>query len=151
MPVTCVLPAVARDTECPADAAGREYDGFANEHLESPAIAIISERAGNPVSVLEQRNDRAFHVHIDRLMNGVILECANDFQSGAIADVREARIFVSAEIALKDPAVSGSVEHRAEGFELVHAIRRFLRVELRHPPVIEVLASTHRVREVNLP
>jgi len=111
--VAGVFPAVARDAECPPNAAGRQHHGLCREHLESPPIAIVSERAGNPVSVLEQRNDRAFHVHIDRLMNSVILERANNFQPGAIAYVREARVFVSAEIALKDPSVGGPVEHRA--------------------------------------
>jgi hypothetical protein len=35
--------------------------------------------------------------------------------------------------------------------ELAHAIRRLLRVQLRHPPAVDVLAAAHRVGEVDLP
>ena len=58
---------------------------------------------------------------------------------------------MAAEVALEDPAVLGAIEHRAPGLELADAIRRFLRVQLRHPPVVHVLAAAHRVGEVDLP
>ena len=84
-------------------------------------------------------------------MDPVILERADHLEPGAIADVGEARIAMAAEIALEDPAVLGAVEHRAPGLELADAIRRFLRVELGHPPVVHVLAAAHGVGEVHLP
>ena len=81
----------------------------------------------------------------------VILQRANQLEAGAVADVREARIAVAAEVALVDAAVRRAIEHRAPGFELAHAIGRFLGVQLRHAPVVDVLAAAHRVGEVHLP
>ena len=84
-------------------------------------------------------------------MDAVILQRADHLEPGAIADVRQARILVAAEIALQDAAVGRAIEQRAPGFELAHAIGRLLRVELRHPPVVHVLAAAHRVGEVHAP
>ena len=84
-------------------------------------------------------------------MNAVILQRADHFQSGAIADVRQARIFVSAEISLQNAAVLRAIENRAPGFEFAHAIRRFPGVQLGHPPVVDVLPAAHRVGEMDLP
>ena len=81
----------------------------------------------------------------------MILERADHLEAGAIADVREARILVAAEIALEDPAVGRAIEDRAPGLELAHPIGRFPRVQLRHPPVVHVLAAAHGVGEVDLP
>ena len=81
----------------------------------------------------------------------VILQRADHLEAGAVADVREARIAVAAEVALQDAAVRRAVEHRAPRLELAHAVRRFLGVQLGHAPVVEVLAAAHRVGEVHLP
>ncbi len=90
-------------------------------------------------------------MNVDALMNAVILERADHFQPGAVADVGEPRIPVSAEVALEDAAVRRPVEQRAPCLELAHPGRRFLGVELRHAPVVDVLAAAHRVGEVDLP
>ena len=76
---------------------------------------------------------------------------ADHFQAGAVADVREARITVAAEIALENFAVLRAVKHRAPGFEFVDARRRFLRVEFGHAPVVDVLAAAHGVGEMDVP
>ena len=81
----------------------------------------------------------------------MLLERADHLEAGAIADVREARIFVAAEVALEDAPVLRAVEERAPRFELLDAIGRFLRVELRHAPLVQVAAALHRVAEVDLP
>ena len=91
------------------------------------------------------------HVHVDALMDAVVLQGADHFQAGAVADVREARIFVAAEIALQDAAVRGAVEDRAPGFEFAHAVGRFLGVQFGHAPVVDVLAAAHGVGEMDLP
>jgi hypothetical protein len=65
--------------------------------------------------------------------------------------VRETRIAVAAEVALVDPAVGGAVEHRAPPFELAHPVGRLPGVQLRHAPVVDVLAAAHRVGDVDLP
>ena len=84
-------------------------------------------------------------------MDAVILQRPDQFEPGAIADVRETRIAVAAEIALKDPAVRRAVEDRAPGFELADAIGRFLGVQFGHAPVVDVLAAAHRIGEVHFP
>ena len=91
------------------------------------------------------------HVDVDAAMDAVILQRADHLEAGAIADVREARIAMAAEVALQDAAVLRAIEHRAPGFELAHAIGRFLRVQLGHAPVVQVLAAAHRVGEVHAP
>ena len=84
-------------------------------------------------------------------MDAVILQRPDHLEARAIADVREPRILVAAEVALEDPAVVRAVEERAPGLELADAIGRFLGVQLGHPPVVHVLAAAHRVGEMHLP
>jgi hypothetical protein len=91
------------------------------------------------------------HVHGDTQINGVILQRANQFEPRAVADVREPRVPVPAEIALIDAPVGRAIEYRAPRFELANAIRSFLRVQFGHAPVVHVLAAAHRVGEVHFP
>ena len=63
--VAGVFPAVAGDLVGAADAAGGEHDGLGAKQLERPALALVAERAGDAVAVLEQADDRALHVHVD--------------------------------------------------------------------------------------
>ena len=89
--------------------------------------------------------------HGRALVDRVILERADQLEAGAIADVGEARIAVAAEVALQDAAVRRAIEDRAVALELANAIGRLPRVELRHPPVVHVLAAAHGVGEVDAP
>ena len=50
--VAGVLPAVARDLERAADAAGREHDRLRAEQAEASALAVVGERAGDAIAVL---------------------------------------------------------------------------------------------------
>ena len=84
-------------------------------------------------------------------MNPVILERADHLEAGAIADVGQPRILVAAEVALQDAAVRRAIEERAPGLELADAVRRLLRVQLRHAPVVDVLTAAHGVGEMDLP
>ena len=145
MAVAGVFPAVARDLVRAADAAGGQHDGLRAEHLESAALALVAKRADHAAAVFQQPRDRALHVHVDAHMNAVILQGADHLEPGAIADMREPRIPVAAEVSLKDAAVLRAIEQRAPGFELAHAVGRFLGVQLGHAPVVDVLAAAHRV------
>ena len=58
---------------------------------------------------------------------------------------------MAAKISLQNAAVLRAIEERAPCLELAYAIGRFLRVQLRHPPVVHVLAAAHRVGEVHAP
>ena len=134
-----------------AEAARGDDDRLGLENLEAAALAVVAERAGDAVAVLEQRDDGPFHVDRDALVDAVVLQRADHLQAGAVADVGEARIAVAAEIALRNLAFLGAIEDRAPGLELVHARGRFLGVQLGHAPVVDVLAAAHGVGEMDLP
>ena len=151
VPVACVLPAVARDLERPADASGGEDDRLGLEDHEAAALAVVAERADDALAVLQDLHDGALHVHVDAEVDPVVLERADHLQPRAVADVREARVLVAAEVALQDPAVARAIEERAPGLELSHALGRLLGVQLRHARVVEVLPAAHRVGEVHSP
>ena len=151
VPVAGVLPRVRRDLVRLADAAGRENDRLRAEHGPPAALAVVGERARDPVAVLQQPDDGALHVHRDALVDAVILERADEFEAGAVADVREPRVLVPAEVPLEDFAVGRAVEHRAPLFEFAHAVRGFARVKFGHAPVVDVLPAAHRIGEVDLP
>src|ERR1051325_3068141 len=102
MTIAGILPAVAGDAIRPADPAGRQHHRLGAEQFKASPLAIVADCTGDAITVLEQRYDRALHVHIDRLIHGVILQRANDLEAGAIADVSKSRIFVATEVALKD-------------------------------------------------
>jgi len=128
-----------------------EHHGFRAENFELPPFAVVAERADDALAVLEQREDANFHVHIDAAMDSAILQRANHLQSGPVADVREAWIFVSAEIALKDAAIGRAVEDGAPGFQFAHAVGRLAGVQFRHSPVVDVLPAAQGVGEVDFP
>src|SRR5580693_18835 len=90
-------------------------------------------------------------MHVNALVDAVILEGTDHLEAGAIADVSEPRIFVSAEIALQDAAVGSAIEHRAPGFELAYAVGCFLGVEFSHAGIVQVLAAAHGVRKMDTP
>ena len=149
--VAGVFPAVAGDLVRLADAAGGQHHRLGLEDDEAAALAVVAERPGDAVAVLEQADDGAFHVDVDALVDAVVLQGADHLQAGAVADVGQARVAVAAEVALQDAAVLGAVEHRAPGFQLADAVGRFLGVQLGHAPVVDVLAAAHGVGEMDLP
>src|SRR5580658_1662080 len=84
-------------------------------------------------------------------MDSMVLQSANHLQSGAVTDVCEARIPMAAEIPLQNSAIAGAIKKRAPSFQFTHARRSFLGMQLRHPPVIQVLTAAHGVGKVNPP
>ncbi len=151
MAIGRVLPTVRCDLIHAADAARRKHHGFRLEEAESTALAVVAEGAGDAVAVFEQRQDRGFHQEVDPFMNAVILERPDHFQAGAVADVRQARVAVPAEIALENLAVASAVEYRAPGFEFSYAFRGFFGVDFGHSPVVHVLPAAHGIGEMNAP
>src|SRR6266568_6805709 len=130
MSVTGAIPTVARDFVSLANSTGREHNRFGPKNFEPATLAIVTERANHAVAVFQQRKDRVLHVHVDALMNAVILQRANHLEPGTIADMRQPGIFMASEISLQNAAVFRAIEHGAPSFELAHAIRRFLRMKL---------------------
>ena len=149
--VARALPAIARDLVGTADAARGQDHGFGCEGVESPAIAVVGQHARYVAIVEQQIDDRVFHVDLDAQVDGVVLQRANQFQASTIADVREARVTVAAEVALVDAAVGSAIEHGAPRLQLADAVGRLSRVEFSHPPVVDVLPTSHRVGKMHLP
>src|ERR1700757_67284 len=56
-----------------------------------------------------------------------------------------------AEIALQDASVQGPVEHGAPRLQLPHTLGSLLGGRPRHSPIVQVLAATHGVSEMNAP
>src|SRR5436305_8078232 len=58
---------------------------------------------------------------------------------------------MSAKISLENPAVFRPIENRTPRFQFAHAVRRFFRVQLSHPPIVYVLAAAHGVGKMDAP
>src|SRR2546430_1383844 len=151
MPVTGVFPTIARNLEGSSDAARGKDDRFRMKKSEPAFLTVIAEAAGDACFILQEGRNRALHVHLDAPVDAVILKRADHLQACAISNVREARIFVSPEIALQNSSILRAVEERAPSFQLANAIRGFLCVELCHPPVVKILPAAHGVGKVHLP
>ena len=163
--VAGVLPRVGRDLERLADAAGGQDHGRRAEQHEPSGLAPVPECAGDaPELVAQQLGDRALGEDLQLAVRAaelslvvllqrddLLLQGADEFEAGAVADVGQARVLVAAEVALADLAVLGAVEQRAVGLELPDPGGRLLGVQFGHSPVVEELAAAHRVAEVNLP
>ena len=151
LPVARALPRVRVHPERAADTARREDHGPRPEDHEPSCVPPVAERAAHATVVDEEARDRALHVDLHPGVDAVLLERPDHFEAGAIADVGEARVLVAADVALQDSPVGRAVEERPPRLELLHAVGRLHRVELRHAPLIEVAAALHRVAEVDLP
>jgi hypothetical protein len=125
---------------------------FARKTMKRPVSRRYGERAADAIAVLQEARDRALHEDVDlRVADALVLERADHLEPRAVADVREARVLMAAEVPLQDAAVGRAVEERAPRLELLHAIRRLERQELGHAPVVQHLPAAHRVAEVDLP
>ncbi len=151
MSVAGVFPRIRCHLPRFAVAAGREHDGFGAEDDEASGLAPVGEGAADAVAVFEQPDDCALHEDVNALMDAAILQRPDHFQPGAVADVRQSFPRVAAERALQNPSVGCAIENGAPPLQLANAVGRFLRVELRHAPVIEELAAFHGVAEMRLP
>ncbi len=149
--VAGVLPGVRRHPIALADAAGGDDDGLGAEDDEAPGLAPVSERAGDPIAVLEQSGHRALHEDLEPRVHALVLERADHLEPGPVPHVGETLPRVAAERALEDAPVGRAVEERSPLLQLAHTIRGLLGVELRHAPVIEERAALHGVHEVRLP
>ncbi len=151
VPVAGVFPTIARNLVGTADSSRREHHGLGPKQQKAPALALVAERAGDAPVIFQQGQDGGFHVNFHPEVDSVILQSADHFEASAVADVRQARIAVSAEVALQNAAVLGAIEERAPGLELADAIGRFFGVQLRHAPVVDVLAAAHGIGEMHFP
>ena len=149
--VARAFPRIARHGIRAAKSASANDNGLGLENPKTAALAVVAERTGHAVAIFQQRHDGVFHVHRDALMNAVILQRADEFETRAVADVGETRITMTAEIALRNFSFLGAIKHRPPSFEFVNARRCFLGVQFGHAPVVDILAAAHRVGEMDLP
>ena len=149
--VAGALPGIRSDLPGFSDAAGGDHDGLRLENDEAAALAPVAERARDAVAIFQQARDGAFHENVEAHLHAAILQRANHFEAGAVADVAEALVGVAAERALQNVAVVGAVEKRAPLLEFADAVGRFLRVKLRHAPVVQEFSAAHRVAEMRAP
>src|SRR6185369_17372926 len=119
--------------------------GFRSKDFEESFLAIVCKRSCNTITIFEQTDNGILLIDFNTLMNTMILQCTDHLQACAITHMREARIFMPTEIALKNSSVWCSVEHSTPRFKLTHMIRRLLHKNFNHAPVVEVLTTTHRV------
>jgi hypothetical protein len=137
--------------ECAADPAGGEDHRLGAKENEAPVLAPVAEGAANALSVGEEARHRALHVDLHSAVDAMLLEGADHLQARAIAHVGEARILVTPEVTLEDSPVRRAVEEGPPLLQLLHPIRGFHGVELRHAPLVQIAAALHGVAEVNLP
>jgi hypothetical protein len=157
VPVAGVLPGVGGDLVGLADAAGGQHHRRRLPDHEPAGLPPVPEGAGDGAfltrlpALSEQPGDRALHEHVDAEGDGALLQGADELQAGPVADVRQPRVAVPAEVALADQPVLGAVEQRAPVLQLADPVRCLLGVQLRHPPVVEHLPAAHGVPEVHPP
>jgi len=149
--VARAFPAVARDAIGPAHATGGQDHGLGREHMEPAPLAVVRQRACDTALVHQQVDDGVLHVDGHAQIDGVVLQSANQLKTSSVAHVSQPGVAMAAEIALQDLAVGRAVEHCAPRFEFAHPIGRFLGVQLRHAPVVDVLAAAHGVGEMHFP
>ena len=75
--VSSVFPTVTGDFVGAPDPARGQHHCFGPKNFEAPAFALVSESPNNTVSVFEERKNSVLHVHIDSLVNAMILQCAD--------------------------------------------------------------------------
>src|SRR5882757_10266992 len=131
-----VLPAIAGDLEGAPDAASGHHHGVCLPHTEVALFAIISAGSYNAARVQQEAEHGALHLDIHAAVDAVVLQGANHLQAGAIADVRQPGIFLTAKVSLQNTPVFGAVEQCAPGFQFAHALGRLFGVQLRHAPVV---------------
>src|SRR5437016_13752189 len=112
MSVARVLSEVRRDLPRLADAPRREDHCLRLEHHHAAALAPVADGADHAVAVLEQARDRALHVHVEALVDAVVLQRADHLEPGAVTDVGAPRVALAADLALPAAAVRGAVEAR---------------------------------------
>src|SRR5207249_11782332 len=136
-----VFPGVRGDLPGLADTSGGQDSSLRLEYEDVAAFQAIGHGTRDALAVLQQARDRALHKHVDPLVHGVLLERAYHLQARAVADMGKPSVAMAAEVTLQDATVLRAVEERAPTLQFVNPVRRLLRVQLRHTPVVQHLAA----------
>jgi hypothetical protein len=146
-----VFPAIASDQESSADPTSCHNHRLGPESLEPSSLSIVRKSTSASAPIHKELADCDFHVHIDPLMDPMILEGTNHFEARTVTNMCQSRVRVSAEITLVDKPVWSAVHERAPAFQFSHTFRCFLCVQFRHPPSIEIVPTSHRVGKMDFP
>ncbi len=119
--------------------------------MEVALDASVCHTTSDSVPFLQQGTNRVFHEDVNAFVNPTFLQRPDDFQSGSVADVSEAREGVTAKVSLIDEVLWGAVKHSAPLLQFSNTVGRFLCMELSHAPIGQPFASFHGVVEVHLP
>jgi hypothetical protein len=90
-------------------------------------------------------------VDLNALMDAVILQRPDHFESGTITHVRQTRISMATEIPLENLALFGAIENRAPGLEFLHPVRSLFGMQFRHSRIVQILAAAHRIGKMDAP
>src|SRR5438552_8868478 len=85
--ISSIFPTVAGDLVRPTNPTRGQHHTFGPENFETPSLAFVPECSYDPVAVLEQRESGLLHVHINSLMNTMVLYRADHLQTRAITHV----------------------------------------------------------------
>src|SRR5215831_3365379 len=151
MTITRVFPAVTSDLVSPPNSSSGQNHGLGTEQVKSSALAVISKRTRDALTVFEQPDDCVFHENVQTEMDSMVLQCADHLQARSVTDMRQPRIPMTPEITLQDPPIVRTIEKGTPCFQFSDACRSFLCVQFCHSPVAQVLAPAHRVGKVNAP
>src|SRR2546423_8198834 len=124
---------------------------FGLEGDEAAVNAVVAKGADDAITLLQQASKSHLHVDLDAQLDDAILQTANHFQAGAVADMAQSPIRMGAKRTLQNATIGGPVEDCPVGLEFVDAFRGLASMQLGHPPVVDQLAAAHRVLEVDLP
>src|SRR3989442_11997603 len=72
--VTGVFPTVAGDPVGAADSTCGNDHGLGMKKKEMATLAVVGQSSNNTVSLFKQRENRALHMHVNPLMDAVILK-----------------------------------------------------------------------------
>ena len=87
MPISGVLPTIASHLKCATNATRGKNHSFRLIQTESTPLSVVTKSSRDPVSILEQADNGAFHVDIDSLVDAMVLESADHLEAGSVADV----------------------------------------------------------------
>src|SRR5882762_1255133 len=149
--VACVFPRVRRDRPGLSNSPRGHHHRFRLEQYKSPRLPPISQRPRASPAIREQPHNRALHVHIEPHVHAAILQRPDHFQSRAISYVAQPPERVPAKRSLQNPSVIRAIKQRAPLLQFLHPFRSFLRVQLRHAPVVQHFSAAHGVAKMWLP
>src|SRR5262249_6183184 len=116
--VSRVFPAIAGHAKGTSDAPRSQHNGLRVKDHEASSFALIGECAHAAIAIHQQLDNGRLSMNLYPLMDAMILQRADHFQSSAITHVCQARIAMAAEVPLADLTLFCAIEDGTPRFEL---------------------------------